>query len=319
MPWMGWWLARVGRLHHRELFLTPPATGIRIFFSWLNNTDVREGNTLDVVEPKDGHSQIRHYLIDFNSALGATPRGAKPPQFGHEHMIDYGETFKAFLGLGLWEKPWQKRWDEAGRGTSDPSVGYFDNRYFNPGRYKPQLPYYPFKDLTRADGFWAAKLIMKFTDEEIREMVSTGEYSDPKARDEIARTLIERRDLIGRFWFNEASPLDEFRLAQAADGSYELQFEDLAVRYKFEPEKSRTYRLDIIGGDGKKGKRLAREEVQHPTFSIRPEWLNQYPALDLLIRTNRPTEGKEVWSPFVRVEIRSVAGRAHIAGVFHQD
>jgi len=119
-------------------------------------------------------------------------------------MIDYGEATKAFLTLGWWEKPWQKRWMESDeRITKSPAVGYFDNRYFDAGKFKTQLPYFAFKDLSRADGFWAAKIIMSFTDDDIRSIVETGKYSDPEDAEEVANVLIERRDLIGKYWFDQ--------------------------------------------------------------------------------------------------------------------
>jgi len=286
---------------------------LQVFNAWLNNHDVRESNTLDVVE--EGGT-IRHYLIDFNSALGATPRGPKPPMFGHEYMVDYGEGFKAFLGLGFWEKPWQKRWEEAGQAVDSPSLGYFDNRHFKPGRYKTQLPYFPFKDLTRADGFWAAKIMMKFTNEEIETIVSLGEYADKETEKKLAQTLIERRDLIGSYWFKKANPLDEFRFRET-NGAYELEFEDLAVRYGFQAAGESTYHIYVVGKKGKRGIRLAGEKVQKTRFKIDSGWLSEYPAIDLLIRTQRPSE--KVRSPYVRVEIRSEDGSPRLAAILHQD
>ena len=289
---------------------------LQVFNAWINNNDVRESNSLDVIEEKEGRRQIRHYLIDYNSSLGATPRGPKPPQFGHEYMLDYGETLKTILSLGLWKKPWQKRWDEAGRETPASAVGYFDNRYFEPGKFKTQLPHFAFKDLTRADAFWAAKILKSFTDDEIREVVSTGEYSDPKVREEIARILIERRDLISRYGFEESNPLDDFKLL-AENDSYELTFEDLAVRDGFVKEGTSTYHFEVIATKDHKGKRVAQEETREKSFKLDSNLLNQYPSLDLLIRTRR--DGAKTWSPWVRVEIRQEAGKPHLAGILHQD
>ena len=289
---------------------------LQVISSWINNNDVRESNSLDVIEEKEGRPFIRHYMIDFNSSLGATPRGAKPPQFGHEHMIDYGETLKAVLTLGLAKKPWQKRWDEANREVPSTAVGYFDNRYFDPGKYKTQLPHFAFKDLTRADAFWAAKIIMTFTDEEIRAAVSTGEFSDPKVSEEIAKTLIERRDLIGRYWFEQANPLDHFKWA-GPTASNELQFEDLAVRYGFAKEGTSAYRFEIMEGNGKKARRIAEEETSEEHFTINPEWLNDHSSLDILIRTRRP--GAKTWGPAVLVKIKRGSEGLHLAGIFHQD
>ena len=290
---------------------------MKVFSSWLNNYDVRESNTLDVLEEKNGQRKIQHYFIDFNSSLGARPGGPKPPHFSHEYLFDYREILKGFVSFGFWKKPWQKRWDEAGRQIQDPTVGYFDNRYFNPGRFKTQLSYYPFKDLTRADGFWAAKIIMKFTDDEIREILSTGEFSDKADRDYIAQTLIERRDLIGRYWFEQANPLDDFQLHPKDDGSYELQFEDLAVHYGFEAEGPSVYHIRVTGRNGNKQALINQQEIREKTLTLNPEWLSQYSLIHILIRTKRRED--QEWGPFVRVRIQSESGGAQIAGIDHPD
>ncbi len=289
---------------------------LQVFNAWINNNDVRESNSLDVVQEKDGKEEIVHYLIDFNSSLGATPRGAKSPQFGHEHMLDYGETAKAVLTLGLRDKPWQKRWDEANREVASPAVGYFDNSHFDPGKFKTQLPYYAFKDLTRADAFWAAKIIMSFTNEEIQEIVSQGKFSDPKTAEEIVKILIQRRDLMGRYWFSQANPFDHFELAPSGD-SYELHFDNLAVKYGFVDAGKSLYRFEVFAPKGKKEKRIAKEETTEPVFKINSHLFSEHPSLDVAIRTRRP-EAKE-WSPFVRVRIRNDAGGPQIAGIAHED
>ena len=53
------------------------------------------------------------------------------------------------------------------------------------------------------DAFWAAKQVAAFTDEEIRAIVQTGEYSDPRAADWIADCLIQRRDKIAAAWLGK--------------------------------------------------------------------------------------------------------------------
>ena len=289
---------------------------LQVFASWLNNNDMRESNSLDVVQERDGQRRIWHYLIDFGSSLGAASGGPKPPMFGHELMLDYGETLKAIFSFGFWKKPWQKRWDEAGREVQSPGTGYFDNRHFHPARFRTQLPYFPFKDLTRSDGFWAAKILMRFTDDDIKALVSTGEFSAKKAEEALAGTLIERRDLIGRYWFKQANPLDEFRLFKEG-GAYELRFEDLAVRHGFVPETGNAYRIEVIAGKGKRRIRVAQEDIQEQTVRINPDWLTRYPSLDLLIRTRRPNA--VTWGPFVRVRIESQTGVPRLAGILHQD
>ncbi|MBN1689367.1 MAG: hypothetical protein JW893_09710 [Candidatus Omnitrophica bacterium] len=281
---------------------------LRVFSSWINNNDVREGNTLDVLVEENGRSFIKHYLIDFNASLGAGSDGAKPPMFTHEYMIDYGEATKAFLGLGLWQKPWQKRWQEAGETFSQsPAVGYFDNRYFDPSKYKTQLPYFAFKDLTRADGFWAARIIMSFTDDDIRAMVKAGEYSEPEDADYIAQTLIERRDIIGRYWFSESNPLDKFSMTGDA-----LTFNNLAVDYGFESKEGITYHVKIIEKIKKRGKELETIQISQPSVDL-GKWLSEAGSLDILIKTEWAQQGE--LSPMVLVEIR----QGKVAGIIHED
>lgn len=218
-----------------------------VFGAWLNNNDVRENNTLDMLVQEKDRSFVKHYLIDFNGALGSAHKGAKPPQFGHEHMMDFGETAKAFFTLGLIEKPWQKRWRLAGeKAYESAAVGYLDNRLFDAGKYKAQLPYEAFKRLTRADGFWAAKQIAAFRDDDIRAVVSAGQYSASEDADYIAKTLIERRDLIAQYWFSHSAPLDDFRV----EGN-KLVFKDLAVEYGYAKPEERNYIVKLLNAKGK--------------------------------------------------------------------
>jgi hypothetical protein len=72
---------------------------------------------------------------------------------------------------------------------------------------------------------------MAFSDEDIRALVKTAEFSEERAESWIVKCLIERRNQIGRVYFGRVLPLDDFRVEQG-----ELRFDDLAVRYKLRPE-----------------------------------------------------------------------------------
>jgi len=199
--------------------------GLRIFASWLNHFDLRSGNTLDVVEEKDGKNQVVHYLFDFGSTLGSAGYEAKPPYFGHEHIVDWGETFKSIVSLGFRKKPWQQRWDKENRQIKHPSLGYFHNNGFDPGKWKAQEPYHAFKDMTKSDAYWAAKILQSFSDDDVRSLVEAGQYSDAEAREMLVNILTERRDMIVKYWFKRSAPFDEFDL-KASGGGLELSFKD---------------------------------------------------------------------------------------------
>ena len=88
-------------------------------------------------------------------------------------------------------------------------------------------PLPPFVNRLPDDTFWAARQVMAFTDEEIRAIVQTGQYSKP-AEDWITATLIERRNRIGRTYFGRVLPLDRIRV----EGNT-LAFDDLGVSNGF--------------------------------------------------------------------------------------
>ncbi len=69
---------------------------------------------------------------------------------------------------------------------------------------------------------------MAFTDDDIRAMVETAQYSDPRVTEYLSRILAQRRDTIGKTYFAKVLPLDSFRVERG-----ELRFEDLAARYGF--------------------------------------------------------------------------------------
>ena len=139
-----------------------------------------------------------------------------------------------------------------------PSIGYFESRLFNPEDYAQLVPNLAFQKATELDGFWGAKIVMSFTNEQIRAIVETGKYEKQGDEDYIAKTLIERRDKTGRYWYSRVNPLDNFRFADA-DGTngYSkgtkkvIQFDDLAVQAGFEDasKTSYQYKLQYHGKD----------------------------------------------------------------------
>ena len=278
-----------------------------IFASWLNHYDLRESDTLDVSVGENGRTTLKHYLTDFNGALGATQEGSKKPMLGYEHVIDYGETAKSILALGFREKPWQKKWRETGEKVQgSPAVGYFTNELFDPARYKTQFPYEAFRLTTRADGFWAAKLLMNFSDEDIRAMVKAGQYSDMKDAETIVKTLIERRDMIVRYWFLRANPLDGFLFSGG-----KLSFKDLAVEHGFAPKEGTVYHVEVMN-EGKKGA-VAQLETKEPALKILPEWIPPNGEARILLRVGRFSVKK--LSPVITVLLNA----GGVQGIRHED
>lgn len=279
-----------------------------IFSAWLNDHGLYESNTVDMKVTENGKTAFKHYLTDFTCALGASTGGPKPPMFGYEYIIDYGETFKTMLALGFREKPWQKKWREAGEQPDpNPAVGYFSNQLFDPAKFKPQLPYEAFRIATRADGFWAAKIMASFSDDDIRAMVRAGQYTDPAAADTIAKTLIERRDIIVRHWLSQVNPLDGFEFSNG-----KLSFRDLAAERGFEKKEGTVYTAEVFA-DGKAKKPRKKVTAHGTEFMIDPSWYGTSGGAEVLIRALRLSSSKE--SPFVKV----ILGPEGVRGIRRED
>ena len=254
-----------------------------IFASWLNHYDLRASGTSEMAIKENGTPEVQYYLDDFSGALGATRQGPKAPMLGYEHAIDYGETFKAILTLGFWKKPWQKKWDLADREPpASRAVGYFTNGLFDPSDYKTQFSYEAFRVVTRADGFWTAKLLKSFSDEDIRAVVKAGKYSDPADAETLTRTLIERRDLVARYWLLRANPLDGFSFSGG-----KLSFRDLAADYGFAPASGTVYQAEGIAPDAEtKNFRLENTET---FLELDPKMISEQGETKVLLRVTRPS------------------------------
>ncbi|HOL72210.1 MAG TPA: hypothetical protein PKW45_12255 [Bryobacteraceae bacterium] len=223
--------------HRRDL------RGLRLIAAWLNDNDIREGNTLDMYVEEDGRRFLKHYLIDTGSALGSDTTHPNIDRIGNEYQFDAGEIGKAFFSLGLYRRPWQG----GSQKVLHPSVGHIDVENFDPGRWKPNYPIVAFENMTDADAVWATRIILSFTDEQIRAAVKSGRFSDPEAEETLTAILIERRDRIGRYWLKRVNPLANFAVA----GSNELRFENLEVKYGFAEPDQFVYRYTIrSAGDG---------------------------------------------------------------------
>lgn len=277
---------------------------LRIMASWVNYYDLRMENTMDVLEDSAGGKVIRHYVYDFGSTLGSAGYGPKPPQFGHEYIFDYRDIAKALFTLGFWEKPWQKRWDENKRRVSMRSAGYFDNLYFNPGKWKPQLPYDAYDELTDADGFWAAKIILSFSEEDLKAIIETGKLTNDKVREYITGTLLERRKLIGEYWFDQTAPLDWFQIETRAEG-LTVRATDLALYYGL--KASARYRVSAPGFE---------KEYDRPEFFIETGKPASLP--DPLILEVQSTRSDGRWSKKVCLTLARRGDRFELSKIERQ-
>ncbi|MFT7692910.1 MAG: hypothetical protein ACI8P2_001537 [Candidatus Latescibacterota bacterium] len=226
---------RVDHEHRREL------RGLRVIGSWMNDADRRAANTLDMlVEGEAGQRYIKHYLIDMGSAFGSNNLMPHLPKYGNEYVWDPRTILRSIVSLGFYRKPWEEPLP-----ITYPELGYFENETFAAGSWVPTYPNPAFERCTNRDGYWGAKIVMSFSDEDIVAMVSTGHYSNAQAGAELTRLLAERRDMIGQYWYARVNPLDHFAVHDGA-----LAFADLAVVGGLQEAGSTRYRFQRLDAEG---------------------------------------------------------------------
>lgn len=208
-------------------------------FAWLDHTDMKEDNTLDTFE----NGYVTHYLIDFGKALGVMGRAGADASNGYRYWYDVGDAMLDLFGLGFRTHPWE--------GKKQPpltGVGLYDAKHFDPGAWRPNLPYWPLADKDRFDAFWGTKLLMRFKPHELAAIVEEAKLSDPRAAKYLVDTLLYRQRMTGRYWFDRVAPLDSFTIESPA-GKPKLCFTDLTLAYLLRTSAT-SYAIDTFTQDG---------------------------------------------------------------------
>jgi hypothetical protein len=241
--------------------------GLHVFSAWLGHEDSRAINTLDVLANEDGHRYVKHFLIDFGSTLGSASTKANSPRSGFEQFFTWKSAAKEFFTLGLWVPEWSRiRYPEMA------AVGRFTAQEFDPVKWTPEYPNPAFDNRLPEDNYWAARQVMRFSDDEIRAIVKTGKYSDPAAERYVADVLIARRDAIGRSYLSRPLCLDEIHIENGR-----IAFDDLAVRYGLLKPVEYTYKWFAFDNKtASKGDAFDSASPEIPASSASP-----YLALDI--------------------------------------
>ncbi|HET7504543.1 MAG TPA: hypothetical protein VFK02_26155 [Kofleriaceae bacterium] len=205
-------------------------------FAWLDHVDIQESNFLDswVADRRDPHVHyVKHYLLDFGKSLGVMATTGHDPRRGHSYVIDLAAMTRSLLEAGLVRRSWEGRQAPRLRG-----VGLFEAESYDPGSWVTDYPVYvPFLFADRFDKFWGAKIVMRFTRDQLRAIVETGQLTDPRAVDYLTDTLVARQRATAAYWFARVNPLDRF-----AASDDQLCFDDLSVVYGFAAAGTTQYR-----------------------------------------------------------------------------
>jgi hypothetical protein len=271
--------------------------GLFVIAAWLNHTDAKANNALDTVVEEEGVRFVRHYLIDFGSALGSDSDRPKDARFGHKFMLPTpSEALGRILTLGMYSPKWERVDFPNIRG-----VGHLEAEAFDPEKWKSDYPNPAFLSRLPDDEFWGAKQVMAFTDDDIRAIVELGRFSDSHAVDYLTATLAARRDKIGRTFFSKVLPLDNFRVENGA-----LRFDDLAVEHNFRTAEQYTIRWTGFDND------TGRHEVLVETSTKLPFDTAEAPAGSYFAALIKSTEKP---AQTVTVYIRKDQGGFRVVGI----
>ena len=193
-----------------------------VFAAWLNHVDAKAINSLDVLVSENGKSFVRHYLIDFGSALGSG--GVAPADYwaGAEYLVQPRDVARQMVSFGFSVPKWRTtRFYEASAIGRLPQ----QNAQFDPELWKPRVPNQAFLHARSDDKFWAAQKLAALTTEMIRAAVRAGEFGDAAAEEFLVRALAERRDAIRRAYLTAVNPISD----PAMDAEGVLTFKNAAV------------------------------------------------------------------------------------------
>ena len=123
-----------------------------------NHVDAKGINSLSSLVTENGRSFIRHYLLDFGSALGSAATGPREGWEGYEALVEEPSAIsKRALSLGLDVPVWRTQEYFESR-----SIGRLprDHSKWNPEEWWPHITNAAFRHMRRDDEFWAASKLV---------------------------------------------------------------------------------------------------------------------------------------------------------------
>jgi hypothetical protein len=259
----------------------------------VNHDDSRSINNYDALTDGPTGPYVKHYQLDFGSTLGSGSDKVNSPRSGGEYLFGWKQAAVQFVTLGLAVPRWARA-----HFPELPAVGRFESAMFDPDHWVPEYPNPAFRNRLPDDEFWMARQIVALRDEQIRAIIATARYSDPRASEWIAKCLIERRDKIGRAAFAKVLPIDRFELE---DGR--LVWTDLAALYGLGRPLEIRIRWDLFDNQSERSEPIPEERSQRlPAMPGDGYWMA------LIDSPERPDQN-------VRVYLRKRAGQTRIVGV----
>jgi len=283
--------------------------GLRLFAAWTNHDDTRAHNTQDSWVEEDGRHYIRHHLLDFGSTFGSGSVELQLPNLSFHYWFDLDEVKRNLVTFGLRTPKYRKvHWPNF---PEYESVGRWESVSYEPQEWKNDYPNPAFVRMTDRDAFWAAKIIMRFTSEELLAIVETGQISDPEQERYFHQVLVERQRKSAQHYMNRVNPLDEFEVTDEG-----LRFANLSERYGF-AEAGTRYHMSwsVYDNDTATVRPLTDAATRPDTVLPLPANIAVTGETYLMAEIRSRHDAFPAWNQPVRVYLRQTDGTFDVVGI----
>jgi len=216
--------------------------GQYLLSAWLNHVDARDANNMDVwVETGEDVGYIQHYVLDAGDSFGIIwPEShAMSRRLGQSHYLDVEHVFGDLLTLGLVNR----EWDESVAPERHPIFGYFEVDRFDPDGWRNGYSNPAYQQRTERDAAWMARILARFGPQQLRAVVSSGQFSKQEYTDYLVRVLEGRRQKIMERFLTRVSPLS---WPEVTDG--QLCLEDMIRTSGVRDQETRRYSAQDLAG-----------------------------------------------------------------------
>jgi len=285
--------------HRREL------RGYFVFAAWLNHVDAKGINSLSSLVTENGRSFIRHYLLDFGSALGSAAVGPREGWEGYEALVEeLGEIGKRTLSLGFRIPQWRRQ-----DYFESPSIGRLprDHEKWNPETWWPHITNAAFRHMRADDTFWAATKLAAINDEMINSAVNEAHFGDPASDAFLVKAIAERRVRILQAFLPKVNPLVDVAITNEGRLTFRNIAVDMAVADRVPGYRALWYTFDNLAD---KATLVATTEETQSPLPMPP-----LPATEFIKVDISAIGGPEPWTRPISVYFRRNAGSWTLVGL----
>jgi hypothetical protein len=284
--------------HRREL------RGYFVFAAWLNHVDAKGINSLSSLVTENGRTFIRHYLLDFGSALGSAAVGPREGWEGYEALVEEpGEIGKRVLSLGFDIPVWRTQEYFESR-----SIGRLprDHSKWNPEQWWPHITNAAFRHKRRDDEFWAASKLAAITDDMIKAAVAEAKFGDPASEQFLAKAISDRRLRILQTFLPKVNPIVDAELDRNGRLSFRNFAADMAVADRAPGYRVLWYTFDNLAD---KATLVATTEAAQSPMAMPAMPASEYIKVDIAA-----VGGPEAWATPVSAYFRRNSGGWSLVG-----